>query len=174
MNYLKSKQRLLILVAIIACCSFLFGCATGTVMKWTGPTEFVGRGGAVQTKDGIDFYMSGEPAGKFKVLSIIQGSYYRGGNLLMSALSEKAAMDGAIKEAKAEGADAIIVLSSSYEVLGTSTTGNGYGTVNGTMNSNGSTTTINATENVNYWSSTSVQGAQNGSVALVKYIDVKR
>ena len=78
-------------------------------MKWTGPTEFVGKGGAVQTKEGIDFYMSGWPAGTFKVLSVIQGSYYRGGNLLMSALSEQAAMNGAIKEAKAEGADAIIV-----------------------------------------------------------------
>lgn len=174
MNYLKSKKLLLMPLAIMVCCGLLSGCATGTVMKWTGPTEFVGKGGAVQTKDGIDFYMSGEPAGTFKVLSMIQGSYYRGGNLLMSALSEQAAMNGAIKEAKVEGADAIIVYSSNYEVLGTSTTGNGYGTINGTMNSNGSMTTINATENVNYWSNTSVQGAQNGTVLLVKYINVKR
>lgn len=172
--YLKSKKQMLFLSAMMASWTFLSGCATGTVMKWTGPEEFVGQGGAVQSKEGVDFYMSGRPAGTYKVLSIIQGSYYRGGNLLMSALSEQAAMNGAIKEAKAEGADAIIVLSSNYEVLGTSTTGNAYGTINGTANSNGSVTTIDGTEHVNYWSNTSVQGTQNGYVALVKYVDVKR
>ena len=75
----------------------------------------------MQTKDGIDFYMSGEPAGRFRVLSIVQGSYYRGGNLLMSVLSEQKAFSKLIKEAKAEGADAVVVLSSQYQVWGSST-----------------------------------------------------
>lgn len=92
----------------------------------------------------------------------------------MSALSEQAANNAAIKEAKAEGADAIIVYSGNYEVLGTTTTGNGYGTMNGSVNTFGSTTTIAGTENVNYSSNTSVQGVQHGSKLLVKYIDVKR
>jgi hypothetical protein len=35
-------------------------------------------------------------------------------------------------------------------------------------------TTFNGTENVNYASSTVIHGAQSGSVALVKYIDVRR
>jgi len=173
MNHSKSKQLKVLLVIVTACSSLLFGCATGTVMKWTGASEFEGKGGAVQTIDGIDFYMSGEPAGKFKVLSIVQGSYYRGGNILMSALSERRAVKGIVKEAKAEGADAVIVLSSDYQVLGTSTVGSGTGTSSGTVTSFGSTATVNSTENINYSSSTVVHGAQSGSVALVKYLDVK-
>jgi hypothetical protein len=173
MNHLKKLSVFWILL-VIACSSLLFGCATGTVLKWTGPSEFVGNGGAMQTVDGIDFYVSGQPAGRFKVLSIIQGSYYRGGNLLMSALSEQKATDGIVKEAKAEGADAVIVLSSEYQVLGSSTSGGGSGTVEGTATPFGSTTSFNGTENMNYSSSTVINGVQNGSVALVKYIDVKR
>ncbi len=100
-------------------------------MKWTGQAEFEGKGGAVQTVDGVDFYMSGEPAGRFKVLSIVKGSYYRGGNLLMSALSERSAFKKIVKEAKAEGADAVIVLAREYQVLGSSTSGHGTGTAQG-------------------------------------------
>ena len=174
MNLLKLKTQPLFLVTLMICSSLLFGCATGNVMKWTGQTKFEGKGGAMQTMDGIDFYSSGWPAGKFKILSVIQGSYYRGGNALMSALSEQKAMNGILKEAKAEGADAVILLSSNYEVLGTSTTGSGNGTSSGTINSFGSTATINSTETMNYSSSTVINGAQNGSVALVKYLDVKR
>ena len=81
MYYLKLKKLLLFLLAIITYCGLLSGCATETVMKWTGQTEIVGKGGAFETKDGIDFYNSGEPAGTYKVLGIIQYSYYRGGNL---------------------------------------------------------------------------------------------
>ena len=51
----------------------------------------------------------------------------------MSALSEQKATDGIVKEAKAEGADAVIVLSSAYQVLGSSTSGGGSGTVEGTQ-----------------------------------------
>ena len=143
-------------------------------MKWTGQSEFVGRGGAMQTKDGIDFYMSGEPAGRFRVLSIVQGSYYRGGNLLMSVLSEQSAFSKIIKEAKAEGADAVVVLSSQYQVWGSSTSGGGSGTVEGTATSFGPTTSFNGTADMSYSSTTVIHGSQNGSVALVKYIDVKR
>jgi hypothetical protein len=129
-------------------------------MRWTGQSEFEGRGGAVQTIDGIDFYMSGEPAGRFKVLSILHGSYYRGGNILMSALSEQKAMKGVVKEAKAEGADAVVVLSSEYQILGSSTSGSGSGTVQGTAASFGPMTSFNGTENMNYSSSTVINGAQ--------------
>lgn len=173
MHHPKKRSIVLILAAPV-CSIFLFGCATGTVMKWTGQSEFVGQGGAMQTIDGIDFYMSGEPAGRFKVLSIIQGSYYRGGNVLMSVLSEQKAIHGVVKEAKAEGADAAIVLSREYQVLGSSTSGSGSGTVQGTATSFGPMTSFNGTENVNYSSSTVIHGAQSGSIALVKYIDVKR
>ncbi len=152
----------------------LSGCATGTVMRWTGPSEFEGRGGAVQTIDGIDFYMSGEPAGKFKVLSIIQGSYYRGGNILMSAMSEHKATKLIVKEAKAEGVDAAIVLLKQVSGFRQFHRRSGTGTVEGNATSFGQTTTFNGTENINYSSSTVVHGEQSGSIALVKYIDVER
>jgi hypothetical protein len=90
------------------------------------------------------------------------------------ATGEHKAMKGVVKEAKAEGADAVIVLSSEYQVLGSSTVGSGIGSVQGTATSFGPTTTFNGTENVNYASSTVIHGAQSGSVALVKYIDVRR
>jgi hypothetical protein len=174
MNNSNSNKWSALLIFIATCSTLLVGCATGNVMKWTGQSEFVGQGGAVQTIKGVDFYMRGEPAGRFRVLSIIQGSYYRGGNLLMSAFSEQKAMHGVVKEAKAEGADAVIVLSSEYQVLGSSTVGSGIGSVQGTATSFGPTTTFNGTASVNYTSSTVIHGAQSGSVALVKYIDVRR
>jgi hypothetical protein len=157
MNQLKS--RLVFLFLVITCSALLSGCATGTVLKWTGQQEFEGKGGAVQTIDGIDFYNGGEPAGRYRVLSIVQGSYYRGGDILLSVLSHQKAINKLVKEAKAEGADAVVVISTQYEVLGSSTVGGGIVTAQGTMN---------------YSSGTMINGVQSGSVALVKYIDVKR
>ena len=113
----------------------------------------------MQTIDGIDFYNAGEPAGRYRVLSIVQVSYYRGGLILTSALSHRKAINKLVKEAKAEGADAVVAISTQYQVLGSSTVGRGNVTAQGTMN---------------YSSGTMIHGVQSGSVALVKYIDVKR
>jgi hypothetical protein len=74
----QSKRWSAFLMLTVACSAVLFGCASGTVLRWTGQSEFEGKGGAVQTIDGIDFYDAGEPAGRYRVLSIVQGSYYRG------------------------------------------------------------------------------------------------
>jgi hypothetical protein len=43
------------LLMFIAASILLVGCATGTVMKWTGQPEFVGQGGAMKMIDGADF-----------------------------------------------------------------------------------------------------------------------
>jgi uncharacterized protein YbjQ (UPF0145 family) len=146
------------LFSTVACSTLLFGCATGTVLKWTGQSEFEGKGGAFQAINGIDFYMSGEPAGRYKVLSIMQGGYYRGGSFLMSSLSKQKAIDLIVKEAKAEGADAVVMISTQYQILGSSTSGMGNISPQGTFV---------------YSSGTSVNGEQTGSVALLKYIDIK-
>jgi hypothetical protein len=143
---------------IAVACSSLFGCATETVLKWTGQSEYVGTGGAVQTVDGIDFYISGEPNGRYKIISIVTGSYYSGGNLMMTAASQQTEINDVAKEAKKEGVDAVIFTGSSYSAFGTSTSGSA---------------TVNS-DTVNYSSRTTVDGAQNVSMKLVKYIDVKR
>jgi len=53
----------------------LTSCASGTVMRWTGQNLMTGHGGAVRTIQGIDFYMSGQPNGTYRVLSIVAGQY---------------------------------------------------------------------------------------------------
>jgi len=110
----QSKRWSAFLMLTVACSAVLFGCASGTVLRWTGQSEFEGKGGAVQTIDGIDFYDAGEPAGRYRVLSIVQGSYYRGGSILLIALSHQKAINKLVKEAKAEGADAVVVISTQY------------------------------------------------------------
>jgi hypothetical protein len=152
------KATHIFLTIAVACSSLLFGCATGTVLKWTGQSECVGTGGAVQTVDGIDFYVSGDPNGRYKILSIVTGSYYNGGNLMLTAMSQQTAISDVVKEAKKEGADAVIITSSSYSTFGTSTSGSA---------------TINS-DTAYYSSHTTVNGAQNVAMKLVKYIDVKR
>lgn len=146
------------IVLTIVMCSSLFGCATDTVFKWTGQSEYVGAGGAVQTVDGIDFYVSGEPNGRYKILSVVTGSYYSGGNLALTAVSQQTAIKDVVKEAKKEGADAVIITGSNYNAFWTSTSGSA---------------TINS-DTEYYSSQTTVDGAQNVSMKLVKYIDVKR
>jgi hypothetical protein len=42
------------LLMFIAASTLLVGCVTGTVMKWTGQSEFVGQRGAMKTIDGAD------------------------------------------------------------------------------------------------------------------------
>jgi S1-C subfamily serine protease len=134
------------------------GLASGAVLKWTGKAEFTGEGGAVQNIEGIDFYAAGTPAGGFTILSIIQGSYYRGGNAVLTALSEQRAVRGILDEAKAQGADAVVVISREFQALTTTTSGHGaaFGTGNWAVSG--------------YSENTVVHGAQSGAVALVKYI----
>ena len=54
------------------------------------------------------------------------------------------------------------------------TSGVGSGTVQGTATSLGPTTSFNGTADMSYSSTTVIRGSQNGCVALVKYIDVKK
>jgi len=67
-----------------------------------------------------------------------------------------------VAEAKSQGADAVTILSRGWQATGTSSSG--FGTANVTGN----------TGSYNYSSSTVVHGEQSGTVALVKYINVKR
>ncbi len=159
MDNAKSKCFLSFMSSMLAACVLCAaGCASGNVMRYTGTAIQKGTGGAVETVDGIDVYRSGAPNGTYRILSIVAGDYYRGGNIGLSIASQLAAKNKLIKEAKAEGADAIIILSSQYQALGS--TGTGVGTTVGGF------TTVSG--------SSRVYGVQSGSAALVKYIDVQR
>jgi hypothetical protein len=160
-NMRTSNTRCVFILLICAVLTITLesGCATASVLKWSGQSEFDGKGGAFQTIDGIDFYTAGEPKGRYRVLSLMQGAYYRGGSLLMSSLSKKKAINMIVKEARAEGADAAVIVSAEYQVLGSSTTGSGY---------------ISPQGQAMYSSGTQVHGQESGTVALVKYIEVKR
>jgi len=157
----KSRKKVLFILGyrliLVACAVSLTACATGEVLRYTGPAIQKGNGGTVKRIDGIDVYLSGAPNGTYRILSIVKGQYYRGGNIGLTIASERAAKGKLIKEAKAQGADAIIIMSSQYQVMGSG------GTAVGTTI--GGVTTVSG--------SSDVYGVQSGSAALVKYIDVR-
>ncbi len=148
----------LLLLAIAA----LSGCATGEVLKYSGPSQFTGAGGVIKTVDGIDIYLAGEPRGTYQVVSILSGSYYRGGNVLMSMASEQSALNKMVRAAKEANADAIVILSRNHEVLGSSHGGMARATVQGNQ--------ISGT----YAGRSVVHGSQSGTAAVVKYLNVTK
>ena len=56
----KITSILIVLIAI--------ACSSPKIIEYRGPNEFQGEGGTVETIDGIDFWITGTPNCKFKVL----------------------------------------------------------------------------------------------------------
>jgi hypothetical protein len=75
-----------LVLVLLSICSFL-ACSPGLrLQEYRGSDVFEGQGGVVETTDGIDFWTSGTPDCKFKLLGVI---HLHPGSYLVSALAEK-------------------------------------------------------------------------------------
>jgi hypothetical protein len=100
---------------ILACAILLFlsGCASTDYKTFEGRNQvFEGDGGTRVTIEGIDFWENGEPPRKFVLMGIIDDER-PGGIIPMARLKKDIA-----KKAKAQGADAVILLGSGSKIRG--------------------------------------------------------
>lgn len=108
------KNALLLSVTLFC----LIGCASTEYQAYEGRnTVFQGEGGTKRTVEGIDFWENGEPPRKFKVLGIVDDT--RGAGLIPMAMRDKAIAE----KAKKQGADAVILISSSSRYAGSIASG---------------------------------------------------
>ncbi|MES2924989.1 MAG: hypothetical protein V4819_25765 [Verrucomicrobiota bacterium] len=91
----------------------LLGCASTEYKTYEGRNPvFDGNGGTRSSVDGIDFWDNGDPPRKFKLMGIIDDK--RPGGIIPTAR-----LKGDIaKKAKAQGADAVVILSSGSKIRG--------------------------------------------------------
>jgi hypothetical protein len=154
--------------------------ATAVVVVWAGTIlaqEFLpyegkntiqeGEGGTKKVVDGVDFWADGAPPRPFKLLGYISDRRHKTGligMIRMSGLESDVA-----KLAKENGGDAVILVSSEAETVGT--VGSGYGQAQGTANTAGGNTVMHGSG----WStgtSAAVQ-KQQSKYAVVKYVEQK-
>jgi hypothetical protein len=85
------------------------GCiSTSHYQAWSGPQEFEGKGGAFETKDGIDIYSSGTPYKKCQILGIASTTTISRADMMM-VFGNSWSMSAMVKEAKARGGNAVIL-----------------------------------------------------------------
>ena len=81
----------------------LFACSTPKLTEYRGPDVFEGQGGTVETIDGIDFWKTGTPNCKFKLLGTME---YNPESFAIDAISKKVL----IAKVKEVGGDAVIFI----------------------------------------------------------------
>jgi hypothetical protein len=99
-----------------------------------------GEGGTKKTVDGVDFWADGAPPRQFKLLGYITDRRHKTGLVGMVRMS---GLESDIAEvAKKNGGDAVILVSSEAETVGT--VGNSVGSAQGSANTTGNSTTMKA------------------------------
>jgi hypothetical protein len=127
-----------------------------------------GEGGTKKVVNGIDFWADGAPPRQFKLLGYISDRRHKSGLIGMIRMS---GLESDIADvAKQNGGDAVILVSSEAETIGS--VGNTFGQVQANANSNGGNTTGHATG----WSTgtTSAVQKQQSKYAVVKYIEAPK
>jgi len=123
-----------------------------------------GDGGTKKIVDGIEFWADGAPPKQFKLLGYITDRRHKSG--LFGMISMSSLETDVAAAAKTNGGDAVILVSSEAETVGT--TGSSRGSAQGRANSFGGTTTARSTGS----STTSSQAVQksNSKYAVVKFL----
>ena len=137
---------LTVFVSLAASCS-------STSTKFTpykDNTVFLGQGGAVQSVNGIEFWMDGSPDRKFKIIGVIALKQEKGQKLplpgmlnqlfQLSQLAESSPESHLASEAKAHGGDAVIIIQHNQPHEDSADSGSGTDSENavyGGGNSNG-------------------------------------
>jgi len=91
---------------------------------WQGGGVQVGRGGACETVEGIEVWSHGTPNRPYRITGLIEDS--RPGGVIPMAMRASAVA----RQAKAKGADGLIVVNEGKEYLGTFNSMNSYSTLN--------------------------------------------
>ena len=123
-----------------------------------------GEGGTKKIVDGIEFWADGAPPKQFKLLGYMTDRRHKTG--LIGMMSMASLESDVAKVAKANGGDAVILLSSEAETVGA--VGNSFGGARGSAHTFGGTTTARGTG----WSSGMSAAVQknNSKYAVVKYV----
>ena len=112
------------LVSILA----LTGCiSTSHFQAWSGQQEFEGHGGAFTTQDGIEIYSVGAPDRKCQILGVLTTSTMSRASLI-ALFGNSWSTSSLVKEARARGGNAIILVSGNTQAWltgGTDAAGNG-------------------------------------------------
>jgi len=107
-------------VALVLGAMVLPGCGFYTrtsFSEYRGAAEFAGYGGTVRVVDGIEVWTSGEPNRPYKVLGVIDQSYYNNRSV-MAWIAGASRESAVIATAKQYGGDAVMLLSSDSAVTG--------------------------------------------------------
>ena len=101
------------LILLLPLSIFLSGCASTEYKPYEGRNiVYEGQGGTRTTIDGIDFWEYGDPPRKFTIMGVIEDER-PGGYVPMAHLRDDIA-----QTAKAQGADAVLLLSSGSQFRG--------------------------------------------------------
>jgi hypothetical protein len=149
------------------------GCALYNHTEFTeyrGPSEFQGQGGTVRTVDGIDIWQTGTPNRKFKILGLIDQSHYDN-HTLISVIASATKDSELIKEAKAHGGDAVIILGSSSAITGFTTSVDVQGTQSGTVTGYGNVGYYSGSSSAYGTAYTHANTRSDKTVAVIKYVD---
>lgn len=152
------------------------GCSMYTKTQYAqyrGPDEFQGTGGTVRQVDGIDVWESGTPDRKCKILGLITQTHYDNHSIL--SLIAGASKDSAIiKEAKARGGDAIILIADRADIVGWTThasvQGSQSGTLSGYQSGNTYTGTYQGSSSATGTAHTSANTQSGKILVVVKYL----
>lgn len=126
---------------LIALCivAGLSGCAMVNNTQFSAyqgeDSEIFGKGGTVKQIEGIDIWTNGSPNKKFRILGIIEQSHLDNGSPI-AKLASMALESDLVKEAKKQGGDALILISSDTQITGYSTTVHADSNVNGNVYGN--------------------------------------
>ena len=93
---MNKVASILIVLTVIACSS-------PKIIEYRGPNEFEGKGGTVETIDGIDFWITGTPNCKFKVLGY---TAYNPESYAVDVISRKVL----ISKVKEIGGDGVVII----------------------------------------------------------------
>jgi len=135
-------------------------------LPWEGKNAIQeGDGGTKKVVDGVDFWADGAPPRAFKLLGYISDRRHKTGLIGMFRMSS---LEGDVaKLAKENGGDAVILVGSEAETVGT--VGSSYGNAQGNANTVGGNTTMHASG----WStgSSAAVQKQQSKYAVVKYVE---
>ncbi len=110
-------MKIPILCALFAATVLLCGCSSTKFTAYQGTDVIQGKGGAVRSVDGLDFWYDGDPDRKYKILGVLEDS--SGHRIPLGPLSrfskvfsESSDKDSAIAQAaRKRGADAVVAVS---------------------------------------------------------------
>jgi hypothetical protein len=101
-------KKLRFYISQLAVIVTLSGCiSVSHFQSWSGPQEFVGKGGAFVTKNGIDIYSFGTPNRKCRILGVINTTTISRAELMM-IFGNSWSVSAMVKEAKKRGGNAVV------------------------------------------------------------------